>query len=98
MFNTREPGQSSIRCNESTEGEFIEAKVRRIMDQNEPITDGAPLLYTERKNGVMWETDIRTDRFDKAIEATDLIQAQKLAKREEILKAKSQTETPKGEV
>ena len=32
------------------EGETIETKVERVVSNNEPITDGAPLLYTERKN------------------------------------------------
>ena len=35
---------------ESREGETIEAKVRRIMSNNEPISDQAPLIYTERKD------------------------------------------------
>ena len=35
---------------ESREGEIIEAKVRRIMSNNEPISDQAPLIYTERKD------------------------------------------------
>ena len=31
------------------EGENILTKVRRILDENEPLTDGAPLIYTPKK-------------------------------------------------
>ena len=30
------------------EGENILTKVRRILDENEPLTDGAPLIYTPK--------------------------------------------------
>ena len=38
--------------NEYQEGESIENKVRRITENNEPITDGAPIIYTNREDGV----------------------------------------------
>ena len=41
-------------------GESIETKVNRIVNNGEPITDGAPIIYTERKDGVLPEYDIRT--------------------------------------
>ena len=36
----------SVEC---FEGGQIEEKVRRIVDNNEPITDGAPIIFTEKK-------------------------------------------------
>ena len=39
--------------NEYQEGESIENKVRRITENNEPITDGAPIIYTNREDGVL---------------------------------------------
>lgn len=59
-----------LSINQSVEGETIETKVERITMNNEPISDGAPIIYTERKQGVLPEHDIRTDRFDLALEAT----------------------------
>lgn len=50
-------------------GESIEEKVRRIVNNNEPIEDTAPLIYTERKDGVRPEFNIRTDKWDIALEA-----------------------------
>lgn len=31
------------------EGENILTKVRRILDENEPLTDGAPIIYPRNK-------------------------------------------------
>ena len=45
-------------------GENIEAKVKRITENNEPISDGAPITYTEKKDGVRPEFDIRTDKWE----------------------------------
>lgn len=64
------------------EGERIEVKVDRVTTQNEPIKDGAPPIYTERKEGVLPGYDIRTDRFEIAVEAMDKVTKSKLAKRD----------------
>lgn len=73
--------KTRLERNTSTEGELIEQKIERIMTLNEPITDGAPIIYTERKHGVMPEHNIRTDRFDLALEATGHIQRSNTIKR-----------------
>ena len=64
------------------EGETIEQKVNRIVNNNEPITDGAPIIFTERKDGVLPEYDIRTDRWDIAITAMDKVNTDRIARRE----------------
>lgn len=55
------------------EAESIEEKVRRIVDEKEPIEDGAPLIYQPRKDGVKPEYNIRTDRWAVAIAAMDKV-------------------------
>ena len=60
---------SLINKNESVVGILIERKVEKITESKEPITDGAPLIYTERKEGVIPAYDVRTDRFEIAVEA-----------------------------
>lgn len=55
------------------EGEPIEDKIRRILDENEPITDGAPIIYTDKKDGVRPEFNIRADKWDIAIQAMDKV-------------------------
>lgn len=62
------------------EGETIEAKVRRIVDNKEPISDGAPIIYTEKKDGILPQYDIRTDRWDMAIMAMDAVNRAKIAR------------------
>ena len=42
------------------EGDTIEVKVAKLLDSKTPIGDSAPLNYSERKDGVLPETDIRT--------------------------------------
>ena len=34
---------------ESFEGESIEKKVSKLLENNEPITDGAPIIFTEKR-------------------------------------------------
>ena len=68
------------------EGETIEQKVRRIVENGEAIDDGAETIYTERKDGVIAGYNPRTDRFDVALEAMDLVSASKRAKREGVMK------------
>ena len=50
-------------------GMSIEQKVRQMMDQNEPITDTVPMIYTSKEDGVKPEHDIRTNKWDYAIDA-----------------------------
>ena len=54
-----------------------------IPQNKEPISDGAPIIYTDRKDGVKPEYDIRTDRFELAVEAMNGLHKTHLAKREE---------------
>ena len=74
---------TTFKVNDSYEGERIEQKIQRIMTNNEPITDGAPLVWTDRKDGVQPAYNIRTDRFDIAIDAMDKVTAAHQAKRKE---------------
>nr|DAR14716.1 MAG TPA: hypothetical protein [Microviridae sp.] len=67
---------------ETFEGEYLEQKIERIMQNGEPITDGAPIIFTEKKDGVLPAYNIRTERFEIAIEAMDKVQAIKAAKKD----------------
>nr|WAE43741.1 MAG: hypothetical protein [Microviridae sp.] len=84
-FDRQQPQHSGIETNESIEGETIEEKVQRIVETDEPITDGAPEIFTERRDGVLPEYNIRTDRFDIAVEAMGQVTKSKLTKRQEAL-------------
>jgi len=73
--------KTTLMVNNSYEGETIEEKVRRITQQGEPITDGAPLIYPDKKEGVLPEHDIRTDRWEIATDLMDLKHKNSAAKR-----------------
>lgn len=75
--------ETLIQVNESTEGETLEMKVNRIVNNKEAITDGAPIIYNSRKDGVQAGYDIRTDRMEIALEALDKVTKSKVATREE---------------
>ena len=67
-------------CNIPTEqGESIEQLLRRLTANREPIPANVPPIYTPKKDGVIPDYDIRTDRYDVAIEATDKFTASKRA-------------------
>ena len=78
---------TQIEVESGFEAESIEDQVRRMVKNNEPITAISPEIFTNESEGVRPEFDIRTDRFDLALDAMKLIEKQELAKNKEVLKA-----------
>lgn len=76
--------------NDSYEAVTIEQKIEKIMNAKEPIDETAPIIYTERKKGVQPEYNIRTDRFEIALEAMDKVSKSYQAQREERMKENSE--------
>ena len=76
---------SLIQKNESVDGISIEEKIRVALQDNTPIDGGSPLIYTKRADGVRPEYDIRTDRFDIAIEQADKLANAKLLARQKVI-------------
>lgn len=92
MYKKNKMLRTSIVLNQSVEGETIEQKIERIKTSKEPIKDGAPLQFTERKDGVVPAYNIRTDKNELAIEATDKLTKTELQRRADLLKANSEKE------
>lgn len=71
-----------------------EVKLRKIINgESNDMEDGVfPTIYTEKKDGVKPEFDIRTDRFEVAIDAIDKIN-QSVAN--QVAKNKGETEAVK---
>lgn len=71
-----------------------EVKLRKIISgESNNMEDGVfPTIYTEKKDGVQPEFDIRTDRFEIAIDAIDKIN-QSVAN--QIAKSNGETEAVK---
>ena len=49
------------------------------MDENEPLKDGAPLIYTPKQTGVRADCNIRTDKWDLAMKAMNRVNEYKLS-------------------
>lgn len=95
MYVKTKPTRTALVVNNSSEGEMIETKIERIINNKEPIKDGAPIIYTERKEGIRASTNIRTDRWEIAIDTADKIQKSYQARREEAtLKDNTTVEKP----
>ena len=74
-------------------GESLEDKVRRTTASKEPIEAISPMIYTERKDGVKPEYNIRTDKWDVAQQAMTTISQGVRHKRTERMNAKTDTAT-----
>ncbi len=84
MYKYKKGLKSSIKSVEVAEGETIENKIERIIHNNEPIKDGAPEIFTERKDGIIAAYNIRTDRWEIAAEAMNVVSGSIDAKRDGI--------------
>lgn len=85
---------TDINCPALNMAESIEQKMRRVTNNNEPIEATAPLVYTKEKDGVLAGYDIRTDRFDVALEAMDKVHASEAAKRDNAAKTEEPNKEP----
>ena len=72
-----------------------EVKLRKIISgESSNMDDGVfPTIYTEKKDGVLPEYDIRTDRFEVALDAMDKINQSAAS---QIAKNKGETEAVKN--
>lgn len=91
--------KSQIKANNYYQGESIEEKMRRVVANGEPIKDGAPIIYTPRKDGVIPAYDIRTDRWEIAQQAMDKSNKTWIAERDAKIEVPTQQteEQPKNE-
>ena len=72
-----------------------EVKLRKIINgESNNMEDGVfPTIYTEKRDGVLPEYDIRTDRFEVAIDAIDKINK---STANQVAKNKGETEAVKN--
>lgn len=96
MYKRNKIVATSIKSNNSYEGETIETKIERIVNNNEPITDGAPIIHTERKDGVQPEYNIRNDKWETAVDAMDTVANEHRTAREKRMKIVKDGEENEG--
>lgn len=61
------------------DGQSLEEFLRKAQAGKEPIQATAKLTYNDRKDGVLPQHDIRTDRFDQALQQTDKLHMSRAA-------------------
>ena len=65
---------------EPYEAKTIESKVAVMMENKEQIKAESPMVYTEKKDGVLPQYNIRTDKWEIAQKAMDRVNREKIAK------------------
>lgn len=72
----------NVKNKELQQGYSIEEEVRIATVSNGQLEGNAPLIYTERKEGVIPQYDPRTDRWAVAQDAMDKVAQTVIAKRD----------------
>lgn len=72
MYKPRKLQNTNLKVNKSKEGEMIEKKIDRLVNNGEPIKEkNVTLTYQKREDGINPDYDIRTDKMEHALEAMD---------------------------
>lgn len=103
MYKQNAMAKTSLKINDTAIGETIEQKIERITTNQEGIIAETPVIYTDRKDGVKSELDIRTDKWELATGITDIQSRNRELKRNErldkeakaALKAEADKNSPK---
>lgn len=66
-------------------GESIEKKMERVVNNNEAVEAVSPIIYTERKDGVKPEYDIRTDIWQEAQHSMAWVAKQRIEARDKAI-------------
>ena len=101
MYKIPKRTATSIEKNESIEGEPIEMQIQRMINNGEVLGEEKQMIYTKPSEGVLYGTNIRDDRQEKAIEMTEKVAADVMRRRELkslAEKQKNEAEKTKGEV
>lgn len=82
MYTSKQPNPTGLKINKSKEGEMIEIKIDRLVNNGEPIKEkNVQLIYQNREEGVKPDYDIRTDKMEHAMEAMDYMSKSHRGKR-----------------
>lgn len=66
---------SRITVKATAEGKSLEETIRKMIQNKEPIQATAKINYTDRKEGVLPQYDIRADKFEISQNATHKVYA-----------------------
>lgn len=77
------PHKSELSKNDQREGKSIEEEIRQMLNNNEKMKGDIQVIYTQKNEGTLPAYDIRTDRFEIALDGITKIQKSYSARREE---------------
>lgn len=80
-YGMKFPKSRIIRDNATTEGLSIEEEMLKAKEGKEPLKATVKVTYNDRKDGVLPQHDIRTDRWKIAQEQTTKVHKSEAAKR-----------------
>lgn len=83
MYKTVRFKSTGFNINTSVEGETLETKILRMTTNKEPVPQESELIFQDRSEGVSPGYNIRTDRFEVAIDAMTTVDKSYKARREE---------------
>lgn len=88
MFRKQQYDKGTQISEKEIEGISIERKVETMIANKEPIEAGAAeMIYMDKGSGVLNSTNIRTDKWDVALDAMTQIAEGRMKQRENKLKA-----------
>lgn len=96
MYKKVNANPGRIKCNNAIDGRTIESQIAEITQNKGEVPVETELIYTPKEDGVLPGYNIRTDRFEVAVEAVDKIEASRQARRDNAGKPQSKEE-PKEE-
>ncbi|UPW41220.1 hypothetical protein [Sigmofec virus UA08Rod_4888] len=76
---------SLLRGVQTYKGKSIEEVIEDSLENGVAIEKAAPIIYTEKKMGVIADYNVRTDRWEVAQAAREKVAASRLAKRTEAI-------------
>lgn len=80
MYRKNNTRKSSFDVNGSVEGEYLFQSLKRKLDNSEKISSEVTLIYTDKKDGVLAGYNIRTDKWEIALDGIDKIQRSREAR------------------
>lgn len=99
MYRERSYNRTSLSRNEGVEGETIEMMMERALNNTGDLktleVPNKELIFQAREEGINPAYDVRTDKFEEAIKATDKVTAHSRAKTDEKVKAREELLKPK---
>lgn len=74
MYKPNRYRRTSIQTKELDQGIHLERAIERKINNQEPIGSEVATMYPEKKLGVLPSTNIKTDRFEVALDGVDTVQ------------------------